>query len=154
MLLIGLVIVLLLLVIWLATTSYLPGVLVRFVIGDEMRGMGPAQEGLSRWERSLLMGKVTHIMNLTGEVQQAERDMYQMRERSRPSMPVQQASMPVQQASMPVASEVPVAVAALNAALDGTKSAAVPVTTATSTPTPITEKFRTNLAHRFGSQHA
>lgn len=133
----GLVIVLLILVIWLASTSYLPYVFINYVAMDSHPGLQVM--GMSRWQIAQMRAKAGFIMKLAYD---------------------QKTEMGVMVKNTPVLATAVAAVAGTTAVEAATPQnvptvpAPTPAAAAAAIPTPVVEKFSTNLAHRFGAMHA
>lgn len=140
MFLVALIVVLLILVVWFGSTSYAPKALLAYFYLSFMPlpQMQSAIDSstVSLWQIALNGSKKEFVEKITMELA----DLKAVSTSAQPAnvQPVAPAVTVPPVAPSPVPSPAP----------------APTVGTANATPTPVVEKFRTNMAHMYGSEHA
>lgn len=148
------IVLLLILVVWFGSTSYAPKLMLNyaylsFASQHPQMEMEISKAGIGRWQLASIATKKEFAEQLNYEVQLAEKQMEAGRKvSSGPAptpahTPAPTGPVPTPNSAAPAAPAVPVVV-----------PAAAPKSAATAVPTPVVEKFRTNLAHTFGSMRA
>ena len=144
MFLVGLVILLLILVIWLGSTSYGPMSIVNYVRDLFVRRHPQLEDairrsGLSSWQLATMHAKRQHAQQLLIESEEMERQAGS----ARMSAPVPSVPVPA-----------PMSVPAPSPVVPAPSAPAPSATTPAPAPSPVVEKFRTNLAHMQGGMNA
>lgn len=142
MLLVAVLILLFVLVIWFGSTSYAPKVIIAYT-AITFGPTNPRLEtelrltGLSKWQFANAEVKREYVNVLTSDLAAMDRQIQEHRQQSALSLPAIAMPTPVEPTPTLISAPKP-----------------VPASVETSEPTPVVEKFRTNLAHMHGGMHA